>query len=397
VSLLTPNVELRDRRKPKVIQMDISDNFYKNSVIYFWSGTGNSYRVATWIGKIAEEKDIITEVFSIDESNPKEQIKGGNETLMGIVFPTHGFTAPWHILKFVWRLPRSHSTHAFCVAARAGLKFGTVFIPGISGSATFIIALILFFKGYHVRGALSVDMPSNWYSLHPIQSSKNQEAIIDRAKLKITLFLERILSNDKVWLTSNNLYEITWGILLSLLSAGYLVIGRFFLAKLFFANTKCDGCGVCASYCSVKAIKMWGKEKPKPFWKYNCESCMRCAAFCPHNAIEAGHSWGVLLYFIAGVPISALLISWLGGYISAVENLEGHWTVPILKLLYFYPAIFISYYIFNALIRIPVINWIFTHTTMTHFTFWGRYREPNTKLQNIAIRNKKRDYQSEQY
>lgn len=62
----------------------------------------------------------------------------------------------------------------------------------------------------------------------------------------------------------------------------------------FFANKNCDGCGLCANYCSIKAIKMRGKENPKPFWKYNCESCMRCAAFCPHNAIEAGHSWGVI-------------------------------------------------------------------------------------------------------
>jgi len=365
---------------------------YKNAIIYFWSGTGNSYRVSTWMGMIAEEKEINTRVFSIDESNPTEEIKGGEDTLLGIVFPTHGFTAPWCILKFVWRLPRGNLTQAFCVATRAGLKLGPVFIPGISGSAPFIIALILFLKGYQVRGTLSVDMPSNWYSLHPIQNRKKHEVIIDRAKLKITHFMASILSNKKVWFTSNNLYEITWGILLSLLSLGYLVIGRIFLAKLFFANTDCDGCGVCASYCSVKAIKMWGRENPKPFWKYNCESCMRCAAFCPHNAIEAGHSWGVLLYFVAMVPISAFIISWLSGFISAVENLEGHWIVHILKLLYYYPAIFISYYIFSALIRLPIINWIFTHTTMTHFSFWGRYREPNTRLQNIAVRNKKMGY-----
>lgn len=31
---------------------------YKNAVIYFWSGTGNSYRVSTWMGKIAKERGI---------------------------------------------------------------------------------------------------------------------------------------------------------------------------------------------------------------------------------------------------------------------------------------------------------------------------------------------------
>ena len=372
------------------------DNLYKNAVIYFWSGTGNSYRVSTWMGKIAEENDINTRVCSIDNSRPLEEIKGGNDCLMGIVFPTHGFTAPWHILKFVWRLPRGNSTHAFCAATRAGLKFGPIFIPGISGSAAFIAAFILLLKGYNVRGTMSVDMPSNWYSLHPIQSRNSNSAIINRAEHKVVGFMERILQNRKVWFTVNNLCELTWGILLSLISAGYLFMGRFFLAKLFFANKKCDGCGVCASYCTLQAIKMRGKENPKPFWKYNCESCMRCSAFCPRNAIEAGHSWGVILYFIAGVPVSAYIFSWSNGYIPGVENLAGNWTGDIINLIYYYPAIFISYFIFNTLIRIPAINWIFAHTTMTHLPFWGRYREPNTKLKNIAVRNKKIDYQMKQ-
>ncbi len=42
---------------------------YKNAVIYFWSGTGNSYRVSTWMVKIAEENELNTRVFSIEKSN----------------------------------------------------------------------------------------------------------------------------------------------------------------------------------------------------------------------------------------------------------------------------------------------------------------------------------------
>ncbi|MCP4352973.1 MAG: (4Fe-4S)-binding protein [Desulfobacterales bacterium] len=359
---------------------------YKNTVICFWSGTGNSYRVSTWMGTIAKENGLNIQVSSIDKSNPTEEITCGNDSLIGIVFPTHGFTAPWHMLKYVWNLPRGNSTHAFCVATRAGLKFGSVFIPGISGTAMFIIALILKLKGYHVRGTRSVDMPSNWYSLHPIQHAESHEAIFNRARHNINHFMERILSNRKVWFSINNLYEITLGILLLPLSAGYLMIGRFFLAKLFFANNNCNGCGICSDYCSVGAIKMRGKKNPMPFWKYNCESCMRCAAFCPNNAVEAGHSWGIILYFITAVPISAYLFSWLDRYIPGIGSLEGHWIGDILNFMYYYPAIFISYCIFSVLIQLPVINWLFTHTTMTHF--WGRYREPGTKLKNIAAKKK---------
>jgi len=362
----------------------MSDDVYKDTVIYFWSGTGNSYRVSTWMGKITKENRLNTQVISTDKSNPSNEIKGGKKSLMGIIFPTHGFTAPWHIIKFVCSLPRADSTHAFCAASRAGLKFGPVFTPGISGSATFIIALILMFKGYNVRGTMSVDMPSNWFSLHPIQSKKNHYAIIKRSEEKITFFMEEMLQNRKVWFTFNNLYEITWGILLSVISVAYLFAGRFFLAKLFFANSNCNGCGLCASYCTVSAIKMWGNKNPKPYWKYNCESCMRCSGFCPYNAIEAGHSWGVILYYISVIPLSAYLFSWLDNYIPGIRHFSGYWIGDILDLFYYYPAIFISYYVFHALIQIPAINWLFTHTTMTHF--WGRYREPNTKLKNISVK-----------
>lgn len=357
---------------------------YKNTTIYFMSGTGNSYRVSKWMGEIAEKNGSNINVFSAMSNKPAKNIKHGNDNLIGIVFPAHGFTMPWHILKFVWRLPRRKSTHAFVVATRGSLKFGPVFVPGMSGSGTFIVALVLMLKGYHVRGVMSVNMPSNWFSLHPIQRAKSQEAIIAKANHKVKGFIDKIFSNGKVWLTLNNLYEIIGGILLSLISVGYLFIGRFFLAKLFFATSKCNGCGVCAENCSFSAIKMWGKENPKPFWKYNCESCMRCAALCPQNAIEAGQSWGVILYFITTIPVSFYIFSILNTYIPGIENLKGSWLRTLLDILYWYPSIFISYYIFHFLLRIPVINWIFTHTTMTHFSFWGRHRDPSTNLKKIA-------------
>ncbi len=375
--------------------LSIKNIHYKNLDIHFWSGTGNSYRIADYMRKTAEGNGLTTRIFMIEKSSNTTALKTATDSITGIVFPTHGFTAPWHILKFACRLPYGKSLHAFCAATRAGLKIGPAFIPGISGSAAFIVALIMLLKGYNVRGVMSVDMPSNWYSLHPIQSRISQEAIIDRARIKTDRFMDKILLNKKVWFTVNNLCEMFWGILLSLISIGYLFIGRFFLAKLFFANRNCDGCGVCADYCTLRAITMQGKTDPKPFWKYNCESCMRCSAFCPRNAVEAGHSWGVVLYFIAGVPASAYLFSWLSRYVPGVQMQSEGWFGNIINLLYYYPAIFISYFIFNALIRIPAVNWIFTHTTMTHLPFWGRYREPGTLLKNIAVRNKNAVHQTE--
>jgi len=357
---------------------------YKSATICFWSGTGNSYRVSNWLEKIADNRGLKTQILSLDKAKSKKILQAGKDGFIAIVFPTHGFTAPWHVWKSVWKLPQGNATHVFSIATRAGLKFGSLFIPGISGSATFVIALLLMLKGYKVCGAMSVDMPSNWYSLHPIQGRKSHEVIIDRAEHKVAGFMKKVLSNSKIWFTGNNLYEIILGTLLSLISVGYLLFGRFFLAKLFFANNNCDGCGICEQNCNVKAIAMRGKDRRIPFWKYNCESCMKCAAFCPHNAIEVGHSWGVILYFISAFPISVYLLSLIGVDSASIGNLNRNWTGNLLNIIYFYPAIFVSYYIFSLLIRIPLLNYLFTHTTMTHLSIWGRYREPKTRLKDIS-------------
>ncbi len=357
---------------------------YKSATICFWSGTGNSYRVSNWLGKIADKRGLKTQIISLDKAISEKIFPAEKEGFMAIVFPTHGFTAPWHVLKTVWKLPQGNANHVFCLATRAGLKFGSLFIPGISGSATFIIALLLLIKGYKVRGAMSIDMPSNWFSLHPIQCLTNHEAIIDRAEHKVASFIEKVLSDSKIWFTGNNLYEIILGTLLSFISIAYLLMGRFFLAKLFFANNNCDGCGICEQNCTVKAIAMRGKDRHIPFWKYKCESCMKCAAFCPRNAIEAGHSWGVILYFISVFPISVYLLSLIGFDPASIGNHGRSLICNLLDILYFYPAIFISYYIFNLLVRIPSLNFFFTHTTMTHLSFWGRYREPKTKLKELS-------------
>ncbi|MBN1571832.1 MAG: EFR1 family ferrodoxin [Deltaproteobacteria bacterium] len=347
------------------------------------SGTGNSYRVAAWIDEFLRKQGADSQIRSVDGIGSEDRIKETSRDLLGIVHPTHGFTAPWHVIKFASRLPRGRSTRAFTVATRAGLKFGSLFLPGIAGSATFITALILFLKGYRVRGLMSVDMPSNWFSLHKIQGRKKQREIIERSKPAVEGFIRKIHSGGRVLFTLNNLYELLLGALLSLISFAYLLMGRFFLAKLFFANDRCNGCGICAKNCPVGGIKMRGKNRPRPFWKYNCESCMRCAAVCPQNCVEAGHSWGVILYLATTIPSSMYILSYLGTLIHGLAESKGEWLGTVIDLMFFYLAIFTLYYVFYALIRIPFFNRLFTYTTLTHLPFWGRYREPDTVLKKL--------------
>ena len=84
---------------------------YRNTTIYFMSGTGNSYRVSKWLGEITAKKGSQSKVVSAKKN--EDRLPAPRPNLIGIVFPAHGFTMPWHILKFVCRLPRGKSSHAW--------------------------------------------------------------------------------------------------------------------------------------------------------------------------------------------------------------------------------------------------------------------------------------------
>ena len=355
---------------------------YQQVTIYFISGTGNSFRAATWFAEEARARGITARVIPLDSARPAEEIGQDKNELVGIVTPTHGFIAPWAVLKFVFALPRRPGVPAFAFATQGCMKFGPVFIPGLSASATFIIALLLALRGFSVRGVFSLDMPVNWIALHSGLKPRNVEAIVARARPRLAAFAARILAGKPYWWTAGNVITFLFGLLLLPISLAYMAMGRFFLAKIFFANSKCNGCKICARNCPVGAIVMRGKKNPRPFWTYKCESCMRCMGFCPEKAVEAGHSWAALLTYLTMLPFAFFFLKWLGGYIPGVRSLDNPLWQNLLQLIYTYLSLFLSYYLFFALIRFPLVNRLFTYTTLTHL--YRRYHEPGTQLKDIA-------------
>ncbi len=359
-----------------------NDNYrFSKVVVLYSSGTGNSYLASLWMKEIAADYAPIVIHKSIDGLDLKEVFPIGKSDLLAFYYPTHGFTAPWHIIKFAIKIPRSLGTSAVCIPTRASVKFGNFISPGLSGSAAFIIYLVLILKSFAIKGFTALDMPSNWFSLHPIQSVESHKKVIARAKRLHHSFAKIILSGGRKWLSLNLIYEAFFGLALFPISILYLFVGRIFLAKLFFANKNCNSCGLCAEHCPIGAVKMVGKKNAKPYWSYNCESCMRCAGFCPHNAIEAGHSWAAILIYVASIPISFLVFSTIGGNLLILD-FQGTLLGTFINTIYTYLSLITSYAIYHYLIRIPLVNRIFSVTTFTHY--WGRYKAPEVKINHLS-------------
>lgn len=352
------------------------------STIFYLSGTGNTLQVALWMAETMTRKGTSTTTRAIEQARPDEELSSTAEYL-GIGMPTHGFTLPWAMLKFLLRLPRGKNKKAFVFATRAGAKYGPIpgYPPGIAGSSIFIASLVLALKGYRVQGMMSLNMPSNWMSLHTGLRADIVETIHKRSRPRAEAFIEKILEGKRILINGNIIYEFIWALALAPISAGYLFLGRFFLAKLFFANHNCTGCGICAANCPTGSIAMYGKNSPRPYWSLTCESCMRCMGFCPNKAIEAGHSWGALLYYVLmEIPVSLVLLHLFLKHYPILTEISKllQWLIFI---IYYFTCLIAGYYMFWLLIKIPVVNRFFTYTTFTHI--YRRYHSPDISLKSF--------------
>jgi ferredoxin len=351
---------------------------YHEAAVYFYTGTGNSYRVAAWMADAVRETGTSVSLGPIASASPSQEIGEGEPSLLGLVMPTHGFTAPWAMLRFALRLPRRVHTHAVIVATRGTTRIGSTYLPGFEGTATLLVALILGLKGYHIRGTVGIDMPSNWMTLHPGLPPDAVTEILKRARKKVTDFISPILSGKRRFVGR---IVLPLGILLFPFSLAYLLMGRFFLSKLFFASNRCNGCGVCATSCPNGAIVMRGPEgHRRPTWTFRCESCMRCMAYCPQQAVEASHLLAVGIYALASAMPTAAFLTWLGtlflplAFLSTIPDWIVEWGNGMLALLFLSPA-------FYGVLRIPWMNTFFTYATLTHY--YRRYREPKTTLKTL--------------
>lgn len=353
---------------------------YEDFSIYFMTGTGNTYRTALWMAQAAEDRIIPSHTIPIEKGTPLAEMMKGKRHLLGIMMPTHGFTAPWAVIRFALHLPRGNGTHAFVAPTRAGLKFGRVYTPGMEGTAGYLITLILFFKGYNIRGVVGIDMPSNWISIHPGLNPESVAGIVKRAEQKCTRFMETIADGGR-WFFPGSFVQLFFGLLLLPISAGYLLLGRFYFAKLFFADYRCTGCGICVDNCANQAVRLSGKKDPRPYWTFSCENCMRCMGYCPNQAVQAGHSLGLLLYYVTAIPVGTFILGKLNHALPGIPDLSNTWVNNLVQYPYMLISMYLCYLLINSLIRIPIINRAFTWTTFTRV--WRRYHEPETMLKDL--------------
>ena len=340
---------------------------------FFMTGTGNSYKVGSWFAEVANELGLTSNIQQIKLD--KLCIDPDEQTLCVFSFPTHGFTAPWLVLKHMLCLPRGKGASAVAVPSRAGTRIQGMSLPGMEGTAGYLVACLLFLKGYKVKGVMGVDMPSNWTALHWGLSKENVEFIVAAAQPRVKHFATTVLKGQVYF---DGIIPLSLGVCLLPISVAYLALAQFILSKLFFSSDKCVGCGYCATICAKRAITMKGKTQKRPYWSYSCDSCMACMNYCPHRAVEASPILAILFYYLTTIPISAYLLQHII-HVPLHEVLIN--VAEIIQYSYILISVFLTYRLLHTALGGRLFSIILSR--LSHTYYFRRYHIPHVSVKEF--------------
>lgn len=340
---------------------------------YYFSGTGNSQRVAQWFQNETAKKGVTTQLYDIAKISAKPPIPEKDE-LIGFISPTHGFNYPPILVDFLFRFPRAkYHNKVILMNTRGGMKMSKIFLPGYSGIALWLAALILIIKGYKIQAMRSIDLPSNWQSLHPGLTSKVIQSMFSHYEVAVRTFAQKIIDGKRIFKPS---LVLGFPVDIAILPVAiiYYALGRFILAKTFMASKDCDNCGLCIKNCPVKAISLVSN---RPFWSYKCESCMRCMENCHKRAIETAHGYltiVMVLVFILLMPVIYYII-------PSLRVLNGNGTIIsltrfIIESVLCFFILISSYRLVHYLKKYKWFDVLVTYTSFTKLWFWRRYKAP---------------------
>lgn len=230
-------------------------------IIYF-SATGNSKYAAERIADALWEKAVSIEDIGYDITLEEDEC-------FGIVTPTHWWALPIPMRAFLKKLNLKRSGRHYVFIAST---FGTT-----AGCSAEQARHILRSKGIRLSAAYNIKMPDNWTVTFDLSDPekvakqlKASEVNIDRT---IAMILHKKKGNYTRPRTPYAIYPYTDKVFAKVRSTKNLTV-----------EDGCNGCGLCAEKCPVKAIEI---RDGKPVWvRDRCALCFRCLHHCPKFAIQ---------------------------------------------------------------------------------------------------------------
>ena len=234
------------------------------TALYWFSGTGNSLRVARAIQEGLGDAQLVPIAGAADRpEEPAERV--------GLVFPVYAWGPPAIVERFIEHLPADADTYVFAVMTDASNP----------GSAPQLTRRLLRERGLELAAAYGVRMPENYPPLGGPPKPEKQQRILARAEERIAEVVADLRGSPRGRIEKRFLL---WRAL------GRLIHPMFRRSmpradRKFSVDETCNQCGLCAKVCPVGNIEL---VDGLPRWLGRCEQCYACYHWCPQKAIQRG-------------------------------------------------------------------------------------------------------------
>jgi ferredoxin/flavodoxin len=232
----------------------------KKNIVYVFTGTGNSLKVAKDIAVAMSDCEIISM-----GSNIQYDLEGGYETI-GFVFPTYYRGEPRKVREFIRHLNLQHNKNAYYFAVTTMGKY--------DGNTLCHIKKLLKRKGITLQYAKSLDMFSNYvisYDMRDTIAEETKQSEIDFKPILQDIKNRKINEVARI----EPFQEIAYRSLIQFVPE---------MDKYYSVSDDCIKCGICEKVCPVGNIGI--DEVGRPYFKHHCEQCVACIQFCPKKAIN---------------------------------------------------------------------------------------------------------------
>jgi ferredoxin len=238
------------------------------TTLYYFSGTGNSYVVARDIGALLGDAELVPVTRAL-----RNGVRGQSDNI-GIVFPVYMWGMPLVVVEFCKKLKPVDAKYFFAVCTCGGFQGGTLQQADE----------LLKNNGIKLSAGFSIKMPGNYTPMYGAISAIKQQKMFAEEKEKVKAIVERVRALKNLPVEKNNfILNYIVSVIFYKFSAPHIPE----MDKKFYADSKCTGCGLCASICPAKNIVI--KEK-MPAWQHKCYQCFACLQWCPEEAIQYGES-----------------------------------------------------------------------------------------------------------
>ncbi|MHA2086683.1 MAG: EFR1 family ferrodoxin [Promethearchaeota archaeon] len=243
------------------------------TTIYYFTGTGNSLKIARSICDKLEDCDLVP----IAKVWQEENLTATSEKV-GFIFPLYYSGLPKIVYDFVEKTDLSKSRYFFTIVVSAG---GTTEFPFQQ------LERILKTKAKKLHLGYILVMPTNYIIAYEAFSEERQNLLFEKAIEQVEVISEMIKNEG------NNLDP-------DILKREFLIFDGKYQTEKFNANFRekvnrrdesfyvedtCTSCRICEEICPVSNIIL---VEGNPQWQHKCQLCLACINYCPEGSIQFG-------------------------------------------------------------------------------------------------------------